>query len=106
MAVKFTDVMLRVADLPAAVHALQQALKFSAVENGDGWIALTDASGVQRIVLTDRDFGSGWALGCAQAGSEDPAAQFADWNTTALSALSEKGFALITHEAGLFVVVY
>jgi hypothetical protein len=103
---KFTDVMLRVVDLPAAVQALEQALKFSAVQNGEGWVALTDASGAQRIVLTDRDFGSGWALGCARADEDDPANQFAGWNTTALPALTEKGFALITHEAGLFAVVY
>jgi hypothetical protein len=106
MTVSFTDVMLRVLNLPEAVRALEQTLNFSQVQNGDGWVSLSDPSGAQRIVLTTGNFGSSWALGCASEKSEDTGNQFRGWNTVELSSMSEKGFALLTHEAGLFVVVY
>jgi hypothetical protein len=106
MTVSFTDVMLKVTKLPEAVRALEQALNFSQVEQGEGWVCLADPSGSNRIVLTTGDFGSSWALGCTRNKSENPHDQFRGWNSTELSSISDKGFALLRHEAGLFVLVY
>jgi hypothetical protein len=106
MTVSFTDVMLRVASLSAAVQALEQALNLSPVESGEGWVALSNAGGTNRIVLTTGDFGSSWALGCLSDKMGNPNDQFRGWNSAGLSSISEKGYALLTHEAGLFAVVY
>jgi hypothetical protein len=106
MAIRFTDVMLKVSDLAGAVRALEHTLGFAQVQHGEGWVMLADSTRSQRIVLTAGDFGSNWALGCARHPSDKHDLQLEGWDTAALSSLSEKGFALITHETGLFAVIY
>ncbi|MHB8464792.1 MAG: hypothetical protein ACYDH6_24650 [Acidimicrobiales bacterium] len=62
MDLRLTDFMLRVASTEGFVESLTAVLPDLAVDDGDGWVAITDETTLQRVVVTEGDFGAQWAL--------------------------------------------
>jgi hypothetical protein len=69
--IEFTDFMLRTASREAAERTLTDLLGFAPGEQRTEWSGWEHPSGA-RLTLTERDFGSDWALAC-RAGPDLPA---------------------------------
>lgn len=75
---RLTETMIRVTSVPEAAARLERLLDLRTVEDGEGWRLLEDRASGQRVVLTDRDFGSPWALMVAAGDPEATAAACRD----------------------------
>jgi hypothetical protein len=62
---QFTDIMIKVQSRDQAVNFLVSTFGLALSDNGSGWTALEDPETKQRIVITEEDFGSTWAISIA-----------------------------------------
>lgn len=69
--IKFTDTMIHVPSVQNAMSFWTFKMGFEYKEGGFGWIALEDVKTKQKIVLTEDDFGSPWALAFATNNFEE-----------------------------------
>lgn len=57
-----TDIMMKVDDIQSAKDLFGNLLNLEETNSGPGWVQLEDLDTHQRLVLTNEDFGSPWAL--------------------------------------------
>lgn len=107
--IRFTDTMISVPSIEQAMSFWTFKMGFEYKEGGFGWMALEDKATKQRIVLTEENFGSQWALSFATDNFEDTLKRLSECGVMITRKMDEPGgfkHALCHDERGIPLIVF
>lgn len=107
--IKFTDTMIHVPSVQEAMSFWTFKMGFEYIEGGFGWMSLEDKKTKQKIVLTEENFGSPWALAFSTNNFDETLERLAESKITIKTkVITPGGFkhALCYDELGIPLLVY